>query len=120
MTKAIHLINEREGLSRKGLTLQERATDTWRSCCWLLSGEEQDALLGGWLYLHDAKAKPASFAGQILGFEPAKRDGAAIEDGVAILFRADRSGRDQKWRGASHAMAWSSGVIDGDLPHERG
>lgn len=118
MTKAIHLINEREGLGRKGLTLVDRQTDTWRSCCWLLSEEDQNALLGGWLYLHDTKGKAASFAGQIIGFEAAKRETAAREDGVAILFRADRSARDQKWRGANHGMAYSSGIIDADLPHE--
>jgi len=119
MTKAIHLINERDGLSRKGLTKVADAQDTWRSCCWVLSRDDQDVLLGGWLYLHDSKGKPASFAGRIIGFEDAERVGAAIEQGVAIVFQVRRDGRDRKWRGASHGMAWSSGVIDADLPHEQ-
>lgn len=118
MTKAIHFINERQGIGRKGLSLVERQTKTWRSCCWVLGVEQQEALLGGWLYLHNTKASPASFAGQIIGFEDAEREGAAIKGGVAILFRASEAGIGHAWRGADHGMAYSSGVIEADLPHE--
>lgn len=118
MTKAIHLINERDGLSRKGLSKVPTAKDTWRSCCWLISEDDQDALLGGWLYLHETKGKPASFAGRIIGFEEAVRDGAITERGVAVIFRAYAEARGQKWRGATYGMAHSSGVIEASLPYE--
>jgi len=84
----------------------------------LISEDDQDALLGGWIYLHETKGKPASFAGRIIGFEEAVRDGAITERGVAIIFRAYSEARGQKWRGASHGMAHSSGVIEGSLPYE--
>jgi hypothetical protein len=119
MKKAIHLINEREGLTRKGLSKVASAQDTWRSCCWVLSEFDQDALLGGWLYLHDSKGKPASLSGRIIGFEAAEREGTATQRGVAIVFQAHRDARGKKWRGASHGMAWSSGVIEADLSHEQ-
>lgn len=120
MTKAIHLKNEREGIGRRGLTKVPGDRNTWRTCCWLLSDEEQGALLGGWVYLHDTKSAPSSFAGLIIGFEAAERQGSVRPEGVAIIFRADPRARGQGWRGASHGMAWSSGLIDGNLPHEQG
>ena len=120
MSKAIHLKNERQGISRRGLTKVVGERNGWRSCCWLLTDEEQDALIGGWLYLHETKSTPSQFGGMIIGFEPAERDGAARSNGVAIVFRADSRARDQGWRGANHGMAWTSGVLEGDLPHEQG
>ncbi len=47
-----------------------------------------------------------------------KREGNAIEDGFVFVFEARKEGRNQKWRGANHTMAWTSGAIDPTLSHE--
>jgi hypothetical protein len=50
--------------------------------------------------------------------EPAKRDGKAVEDGYALIFEARKEGRGQAWRGSSHGMAWTGGIIDAASTHE--
>lgn len=78
-----------------------------------------DSLIGGWVYLHpEGKASPSEFGGVVLRVEPAKRDGKAVEDGYALIFEARKEGRGQAWRGSSHGMAWTGGIIDAASTHE--
>ena len=115
MRNAIHLINRRKGPTLLGLDRWVEQADGFRSCCWQLSDEQAASLVGGWVYLHGSKAERSSFGGQILGFEQGQ-DGSA--DRKAILFRAEASCRGQRWRGANHGMAYTSGIVTADLPHE--
>lgn len=115
MTKAIHFINRRDGAHLHGMTRWPGDRHGYRSCCWHISDEDAASLIGGWVYFHETKAKSASFGGIILGFEAGEGELAARK---AILFRADGAARNQKWRGAQHGMAMSSGVVDAQLPHE--
>lgn len=116
MSKAIHLINRREGSTHIGLDRWKDQMHGFRSCCWQLNDDQAEALIGGWLYLHGSKAEKSSFGGQILGFE--QGDGN-MADSKIILFRADAACRGQVWRGADHGMAYMGGVIDADLSHEQ-
>ena len=119
--KAVHLINRREksGLTLKGLTRVKGKKNTWRSCCWAFSEEEARSLIGGWIYLHPIKKKKLSeFGGVITGYEAAKREIGAIEDGFAFTFEAKKEGRGQNWRGLNYIMAWTSGIIDASFEHE--
>jgi hypothetical protein len=116
MTSAIHLICRREGTSYVGMTRWSGQPNSYRSCCWLLSHEQAEVLIGGWVYFHAAKADPSGFGGRIAAVEQGVGD---MADRKALLFRAERAGRGQAWRGADHGMAHMSGVVDADFPHER-
>lgn len=115
MSKAIHLINRREGTGHFGMSRWEDETHGYRSCCWLLTDEQAADLLGGWVNFHATKADVSRFGGRILGFEPGSGE---MADRKVILFRAEREGREQTWRGADHDMAYTSGILDADLKHE--
>lgn len=112
---AAHFICRRDGASLHGMSRWDGDPHGFRSCCWLISDEDAAELIGGWVYFHEAKATPSRFGGIILGFEPGEGDMAHRK---VILFRADNRAREQQWRGADHAMAMWSGVVEGDRPHE--
>lgn len=115
MTKAIHLINRRDGATLHGMTRWAEESGGFRSCCWRITDEDAAELIGGWVYFHETKAAPARFGGVILGFEPGEGD---MADRKKILFRGDGRSRGVRWRGADHGMAMWSGVVDAYLPHE--
>jgi hypothetical protein len=115
MTKAIHLINRRDGASLHGMSRWQGDPHGFQSCCWRISDEDAAELIGGWVYFHDTKSTPSRFGGIILGFGPGQGD---LADRKVVLFRADNRAREQSWRGADHGMAMWSGLVDGDLPHE--
>jgi hypothetical protein len=102
MAKAIHLINRRVGASLHGMTKWLEEPGGFRSCCWRIGDEQAAELIGGWVYFHDTKAKPASYGGLILGFEPGEGD---MTERKVILFRGDVRSRGERWRGADHGMA---------------
>lgn len=115
MGKAIHLINRRDGQRLHGMSPWSGQPGGFRSCCWIIGDEQAAELIGGWVYLHETKSTPARFGGIILGFEPGEAD---MADRKVMLFQGDGRSRGVRWRGASHGMAMSSGVVDADLPHE--
>lgn len=115
MTRAIHLINRRDGTSLHGLTRWNGHPGRYRSCCWRISDEDAAELIGGWVYFHQAKSMPSRLGGVILGFEPGEHD---MAERKVLLFQADPRAREQRWRGADHGMAMWSGLVDADLPHE--
>jgi hypothetical protein len=115
VTKAIHLINRRDGASLLGLTRWNGHPNSFRSCCWRIGDEEAAALIGGWVYFHESKSKPSRFGGLILGFEPGEGD---MAERKIILFQVDNLARQQNWRGADHDMGMWGGLVEADLPHE--
>lgn len=116
--KALHLICRRVSGGLNGVTRIEGIT--YRSCCWVFGETEARSLVGGWLYLHpEGKAQKSEFGGVVQMIEPAKRDNKAIEEGWAFVFEARHEGRGQAWRGRDYSLAWTSGIIDASLPHER-
>jgi len=118
---AIHFICRRQGHTLRNLTQVKDRQNVWISGCWTISEREAQQLVGGWIYLHpEGKTEPSQFGGVILSFEPCeRREGAAREQGLAFTFEARKEGRDQAWRGADHAMAWTSGLVEDALPHEK-
>jgi hypothetical protein len=101
-----------------GLSSLAGQKNRYKSCCWVLSNEEADSLLGGWIYLHPNKSAPSEFGGRILSVEQVEHQEGTREDRLVIIFEAYREARDQKWRGAGHGMAWTSGLIEPNFPHE--
>ena len=60
---AIHLV-EKRGLIR----VLDLAADEYESGFWLLGAERAQALVGGDVYFHAARADPSFFGGRVLGF----------------------------------------------------
>lgn len=120
LVKAIHF---KCGLGANGRPLGLSAIDKpatrFRSCCWDVTEEEARQLVGGWIYLHETKAKPSYFGGVVYAFEAVRVEDAAHQDRIAFMFEAKPHGKGQNWRGADHAMAHQSEVIDTTFPHER-
>ena len=117
---AIHLICRRDdGVNLNRVLLLDRATFSYRSGTWDLDAGEAQALVGGWLYLHPSKNKPSEFGGHISGFEVVQVDGLARETRIDFIFKASPSARGTAWRGQSHGMAWTGGIVPAGLPHER-
>jgi hypothetical protein len=105
MAQSIHFICEREGTGLKGLTLVERDTGLYRSCCWHLTGQEAESLVGGWIYLHPTKGKPSDFGGKITRFERIWDEGGAKrQDRVWFEFEAKPEGKVRN--GAAKTTAW--------------
>ena len=120
--KAIHLICRRDGVSLKGLSRIEGKPAFYQSCCWALrEADHPQSLVGGWVYLHPvSKSAPSEFGGKVHEVVAAHREGKSIEEGYILVIEAKPEGKNQKWRGAEHVMAWTGGVIDASLPHEIG
>jgi hypothetical protein len=117
---AIHLICRRQGPSLRNLSQVRGEQNLWVSSCWTISEREAQQLVGGWIYLHpEGKSNRSQFGGVILSFKPCeRREGASVLQGLAFTFEARKEGRDQLWRGADHAMAWTGGLVPASLAHE--
>jgi len=115
---SIHFKCERQGPSFRGLTVTERTTRIYRSCCWDLSEDDAIKLSGGWIYLHSTKASPSQFGGEIIGYEEVLVEEFSKPRRIALFFKARMEGKGQPWRGQAHGMAWTSGIVDSDCGHE--
>jgi hypothetical protein len=121
MALAIHLICRLgpNGMWPDNVT-NDPTTRVFTSGYWDLSVEDAERLVGGWLYLHTAKAKPSYFGGSVSGFERVVRDDVARANRIALKFHPSAFGRGQNWRGHDHSRTWTSGLIRAGLSHEAG
>jgi hypothetical protein len=114
--KSIHFICEHQGIGWRNL---HRDSDgTYRSGYWDISREDAENLVGGWLYLHERKSEASAFGGKILEFEVVQREELAHAKRVVLRLEVHGDAKDQKWRGNTHNMAWTGGVVEAVLPHE--
>jgi hypothetical protein len=118
MDHAIHFICKREGIGRKNLGRVSGRAHVWRSGFWDLPLKEAQALVGGWVYLHETKSDPADFGGLVVNALPYKHEGVVHQDRVMLIFEARTAARGVAWRGMDHSRAWTSGLVEADLPHE--
>lgn len=116
---AIHLGCEREGGGGSSKLTFDKMSGTYRSGSWNISPEEAESLVGGWVYLHEAKDIVSQFDGTVVAFEVAGHDKAAGRDSVMLVVAPSRDGRGQKWRGKRNEPVWSGGVIEASLIHEQ-
>lgn len=82
----------------------------FESGMWAIKEDEAKSLVGGMIYLHDAKAEPSYFGGVVTGYRPA--DGAEYEGRWVFTVASTVSGKKATWEGKDHAMAFWSGVLD--------
>jgi hypothetical protein len=93
-------------------------TSNFISGYWDISDRDAEALIGGWLYLHETKASRSYRGGPISGFIHEIRTDVVHQDRIGLIFRPMVEGIGVGWRGQSHGMAWTGGLIIADLPHE--
>ena len=80
----IHLIER--GDFPENLVRIEKENHIYDSGFWFVAQATAERLVGGQLYLHDAKDKPARFGGTILGYRVA--EGGANEGKIVFRFQA--------------------------------
>jgi len=119
---AVHIKCEPEGIGLRGMT--QIGGGLYRSEALPFTAGEAKTFLaraqeGGWVYFHPTKAGTSVFGGVCLHVEKVQVDDAAIEDRLVFEFRARREGSGNAWRGRDHMRAWTGGIVEPTLPHER-
>jgi hypothetical protein len=123
--KVLHLINRKRPNSyqREGLTLVSDEPHHYVSCCWDLDFAECQTLIGGMIYLHNSKGEKSFMGGVVkeveqidlnIGgpyYQPTSDVRPARTLRVQIKFESTHEGRNVKWQGMDHSMAWTSGII---------
>lgn len=113
MTNQIHFIC-REKL---GIVCIDKALNLYISAAWRLSEDEVKALSGGMVYFHEKKGQPSYFGGAILKLDETEElpesAPAPGKKRYILTLEAAAKAKGIKWdkRGASHGMAWTSGVV---------
>lgn len=98
-------------ICKNGLHLKKVGPDTYESGYWPVAENDALRLIGGMLFLHEAKAARSYFGGIVENFRQAGTEWQQPER-LVFTFRAARDGRGQRWHGRDDPMAWVSGVID--------
>jgi len=93
-------------------------TSNFISGYWRLNEREAEALMGGWLYLHETKASPSYRGGRISDFKHEIRIEVANQDRIGLIFRPMVEAIGISWRGLNHGRAWTGGLVDATLDHE--
>ena len=118
MPSSIHLICGHDDHGRpNNVTFDGKERAFW-SGRWALSTEEAERLVGGWLYLHTTKATSSYYGGTILDWKTVSVAALARSDRILLKFQPAQAARERSWRGKDHGRAWTSGLVEMDMPHE--
>lgn len=101
-----------EWIGRQGVSLLDKDTHTYESGKWDFKLQDAKRLIGGDLYLHETKQTPSAFGGKVIDVYEVEADDVSRTVRVAFKFHFTPSHRGVNWQGASHSMAWCSGIID--------
>lgn len=117
--KFLHLICKKadensEWIGRQGVSLLEKSTHTYESGKWDFKLEDAKRLIGGDIYLHETKQEKSAFGGKVIDAYEVKADDVSRTSRIAFKFQFSPSHRGVAWKGASHGMAWTSGIIEED------
>ncbi|EME68570.1 hypothetical protein H261_17748 [Paramagnetospirillum caucaseum] len=105
--KAIHLKCE----DRLNLTCVKMPV--FESGYWDISESDAAVVVGGMIYMHQTKNELSYMGGVVQSFRIEVRPELAHATRIIFVFESTKEGRGAKWKGADHAMAWYSGVVDG-------
>ena len=113
---SIHIICKRavsgsKWSGRTGVYLIDPEKHIYASGKWDIKIDDALKLVGGNLYLHETKGNKSDFGGKILEVQEASLPHKAREQRVEFIFQATLEHKGQVWRGASHTMAWNSGIL---------
>jgi hypothetical protein len=107
MPKSIHFICK----GRRHICRIEGTT--YLSGYWNIDAYTAQQLVGGMVYFHEAKKQPSYFGGQVSSWRVAEEEDHPDHIGDIILtFEATTDGKNAKWSGRDHGMAWTSGLVD--------
>ncbi|MFC3078199.1 hypothetical protein ACFODL_08895 [Phenylobacterium terrae] len=98
-------------ICRDRLHLHVTQFPEFESGYWDLSEGDAQRLVGGMLYLHQKKGEPSYFGGTVQSYRVSGPEDV-IADRIVFTITATAEGKGASWRGASHGMAWSSGIIE--------
>jgi hypothetical protein len=78
---------------------------------WAVAAADADRLIGGMIFLHNAKSDRSYYGGRIKSARAITTEDARS---VRYVFRFEplAEAKGIRWRGASHSMAHSSGVVE--------
>ncbi|NPD69331.1 hypothetical protein HN018_26470 (plasmid) [Lichenicola cladoniae] len=97
----------------------DATTRAFWSGFWNLKEDEAEPLVGGWLYLHLTKTDLSYYGGPVLEFEWVEISGVVRTKRIRFRFQPSAAAKGVRWRGQSHARAWTGGPVDAAYPHER-
>ena len=83
---------------------------------WDVSEKDAQSLLGGLIFLHDAKTKTSNFGGLIYDWFKDPVLDKAHPDRISFKFLAVAEGRYAEWEGRNFMMAWQSEVVSANDP----
>ena len=117
--RVLHLINKKsdQGPGLRNLRRFEDEKDVYLSGYWDIPLSDAQTLIGGMLFLHEAKAKLSRFGGKVLSVEQVRIEELAHKDRIEFKILSLPEGKGEKWRGADHSMASYGRILDiGDQP----
>ena len=123
--KAVHLINrykvKADGRGYLGLEQSTHPTlpYAYSTGHWVFSHSDAHSLLGGFVFLHDTKAKPAHFGGLIYDWQPVVVNDAKTRHRVMFHFLYTADALHANWQGNLHKQAWTGYIIDKEYPWKR-
>src|ERR1700679_378157 len=118
MSKSMHLKCVKLANGQAMNVSHIEGTSNFISGYWDISDREAEALIGGWLYLHETKASLSYRGGKISGFNHEIRTDVVHQNRIGLIFRPVVEAIGIVWRGQRHDMAWTGGLVETDLPHE--
>lgn len=118
--KRLHLICHKnpEGRGYIGLNLTQHPNfnHAYISGKWVLDTVTAQDLLGGLIFLHEAKTQTSYLGGLIYDWENTPDLSKPLENRISFKFLAVADGRYVRWGGKKHVMAWQSGVVSAEEP----
>lgn len=113
--KRIHFICKKNpngaGLIGVEPILHPKYKFSYKSGKWDVSEHDAQSLLGGLIFLHDAKTKTSNFGGLIYDWFKDPMPDKAHPGRISFKFLAVSEGRYAKWQGRNFMMAWQSEVV---------
>ena len=98
-------------LCRDRLNVHAVKHPVYESGDWDVSKEDAERLVGGMIFLHQAKAQTSYVGGRIESFREIDTE-MAHSRRVVFKFTSLAEGKGVRWQGADHSMAWTSGVVE--------
>lgn len=121
--KAVHLINRFRDDGRGFLGLEKfdhpDLPYAYASGSWVFKDYEAQSLLGGLIFLHEAKNKPAHFGGLIFDWKPTVVADAKTQDRIIFHFLYVSDTLHADWQGAVHKQAWTGYIVKKDASWSR-
>jgi len=78
---------------------------------WDVPLEDAERLVGGMIFLHQTKSQRSYAGGRIESYRVVETNRAHSRR-IIFKFTSASEGKDVRWKGADHPMAWTGGVVE--------